>query len=428
MYADKEEALRRTLASGPMTPEEREKQLQEELRRRAADSRRDTHHQSHDMRRASRRRGEEVEDRYMSQAPRDSGDGRWREEASYRHQRSGGRRPHHGDDARMRRRSRSPVGRGSRAVPFGAEYETKSVFCSELDSRVGQRDLGEFFEDNLGPHSIVDVRLEVEVKTGASRGIGYVELSDAALVPRALELSGKRMFGWPILVQNADAARKNPVVGMYEPPRASVSTTSVPPPAAVPSNTDARLYVGNLHFDIAAPHVRAVFEPFGPLDDVEVYYHPVTGKSKGFAFVQFQEVQDAQQAMEQLNGMDLAGRAMRVGPVNARGSDRRDVGPSHEAAPTAVLLRHMFDPREETEPQWHVDLSEDVRLECTRHGHVDSVFVDKDSHDGEVYVCFHRPEEAQSACASLQGRFFGGKLVEARLISASLAQAKYAST
>ena len=113
-------------------------------------------------------------------------------------------------------------------MPFGAEYETKSVFCSELDSRVGQRDLGEFFEDNLGPHSVVDVRLEVEVKTGASRGIGYVELSDAALVPRALELSGKRMFGWPILVQNADAARKNPVVGMYEPPRASVSTTSVP--------------------------------------------------------------------------------------------------------------------------------------------------------------------------------------------------------
>ena len=88
----------------------------------------------------------------------------------------------------------------------------------------------------------------------------------------------------------------------------------------------------------------------------------------------------------------------------------------------------MFDPREETEPQWHVDLSEDVRLECTRHGHVDSVFVDKDSRDGEVYVCFHRPEEAQSACASLQGRFFGGKSVEARLIPASLAQAKYAST
>ena len=74
------------------------------------------------------------------------------------------------------------------------------MFCSELDSRVGQFDLGDFFEGNLGPGTVVDAQLAVDDRTGTSLGIGYVELASAELVPRALELSGKRMFGWPISV------------------------------------------------------------------------------------------------------------------------------------------------------------------------------------------------------------------------------------
>ena len=88
MYADREEALRRSQVSEyavpppTVTAEERERQLQEELRRRAADSRRDPRDptgmydtyapsSSPDTRRASRRRGDDYDDeRYSYRAPR----------------------------------------------------------------------------------------------------------------------------------------------------------------------------------------------------------------------------------------------------------------------------------------------------------------------------------------------------------------------
>ena len=111
------------------------------------------------------------------------------------------------------------------------------MFCSELDSRVGQFDLGDFFEGNLGPGTVVDAQLAVDDRTGTSLGIGYVELASAELVPRALELSGKRMFGWPISVQPAEAARKNPIVTMYEPPRSTVP----PSTAAIPNTSSPSL-------------------------------------------------------------------------------------------------------------------------------------------------------------------------------------------
>lgn len=515
MYADREEALRHTLETDmrhppSMSAADRERQLQEELRRRAADSRRpDTYHDtvsyrggeesmSPDARRASRRRGvdpynDERGRAYYDQP--DHSDNRWNDyarsdhhrhgphyEDAARHHRGGGRRHRH-HHVETRRRSRSPPPSRRGPALQGAAYEARSILCSELEARVGQRDLGEFLEEYLGRDTVLDVRLCVSYPSGASLGIGFVELAHPDLVSRALELNGKPMFGAPIHIQRTDAAMGNSIVQSYEPkaessrsatsygPSMSAPTGPILPPSAMeaqgipaPSNPEARLYVGNLHFDISAAHVRAVFEPFGRIDDVEVYYNPATGKSKGFAFVQFREKAEAQQAMEQLNGFELAGRAMRVGPVNARGTgperEGRSEGPSSElpmsssdkrfalmeklartdtesqepsrpvsipeATSCAVLLKHMFNPAEyvlcvtsnlprETEPNWAQDLREDIREECSRHGHVQFVYVDQDSAEGEVYVCFGHAAEAQQARTSLHGRFFGGNRVEASL-------------
>jgi len=53
---------------------------------------------------------------------------------------------------------------------------------------------------------------------------------------------------------------------------------------------------------------------------VDLHREPGTGKSKGFAFVQFKNPPDAQKALAQMDGFVLAGRPIRVGNVNARGS------------------------------------------------------------------------------------------------------------
>ena len=47
-----------------------------------------------------------------------------------------------------------------------------------------------------------------------------------------------------------------------------------------------RLYVGSLHFNLTEADIKQVFEPFGELDFVDLHRDPMTGRSKGYAFLQ----------------------------------------------------------------------------------------------------------------------------------------------
>jgi RNA recognition motif-containing protein len=97
-------------------------------------------------------------------------------------------------------------------------------------------------------------------------------------------------------------------------------------PAATAFN---RLYVGSLHFTLTEDEIRAVFESYGPLDFVNLH-RDETGKSKGFAFVQYvfflsrsvcvlrlpnreilgryKNAPDAKEALEKMNGLEIHGR------------------------------------------------------------------------------------------------------------------------
>lgn len=270
------------------------------------------------------------------------------------------------------------------------DYEERSVFCSQLSSRLGQRDLGEFFEDHLGEGAVQDVRIVTDRVTHRSKGVGYVEFAARELVPKAMELTGTVLFGIPIVVQRTDAARNGayqgpsngamphgaaphpalaatqldpralanvPLPMQYHTAGAPIHLNVAPPagPRAPPRpgpnmpNTEARLYVGSLHFSLTDENVKAVFEPFGEIEYVDLHREPGTGKSKGFCFIQFKRAEDAKKAHEQMNGFELAGRAIRVGNVNAKGSGggsgmhSSGAGPSSEGGGHLPQLTSAFD-------------------------------------------------------------------------------------
>lgn len=235
-----------------------------------------------------------------------------------------------------RRRSPSPPRPRARTpTPEPEDYERRSVFCSQLAARLTQRDLGEFFEEKLGEDTVKDVRIVTDRATGRGKGIGYVELMSEALVPKAIECSGEKLFGIPILVQLTEAARNRgegastasaPIrpnlSGSQQPQASGPASLPLPPHLATayaqqvaPShrnatyhaNTDARLYVGSLHFSLVDTDIKAIFEPFGIIEHVDLHREP-TGKSKGYAFVQYRETADAEKAIEHMNGFELAGR------------------------------------------------------------------------------------------------------------------------
>ena len=86
------------------------------------------------------------------------------------------------------------------------------------------------------------------------------------------------------------------------------------------------IYVGNLSYDAAEEDVRAAFASFGQISSVAVIKDRMTGRSKGFGFVEMPDSAQAQAAIAGLNGKDLKGRAMNINEARPRESGGGGMG------------------------------------------------------------------------------------------------------
>ena len=80
-----------------------------------------------------------------------------------------------------------------------------------------------------------------------------------------------------------------------------------------------------------------------------------------------------------------------------------------------LLIANMFDPREETEPEWDADIAEEMKEESAKYGRLLHVHVDRQS-QGHVYLRFAHTDGAVAAFAALNGRWFGGRQLVATYI------------
>ncbi len=72
------------------------------------------------------------------------------------------------------------------------------------------------------------------------------------------------------------------------------------------------IFVGNLSYQTTQDDLQAAFAAYGSVERVSIVTDRETGQPRGFGFVEMTEQQDAQNAISQLNGADLHGRAMNV--------------------------------------------------------------------------------------------------------------------
>ncbi|RXK40201.1 hypothetical protein M231_02475 [Tremella mesenterica] len=363
------------------------------------------------------------------------------------------------------------------------DSEARSVFVSQISSRMTSSDLGLFFEDKLGRGAVRDARVVTDRGSKRSKGIGYVELDAVALVNRALALSGTIVMGMPIQVTLTESERNREGMDLAATiaklsaskarPQVTYQTRFpplsnglyIPPGVDVDANRDAsvpyhRLFVSGLAYSLAADDIKQVFDPFGQIHFVDLH-HDVTGQSKGTAYVQFHDLKSAQTALDAMNGFEIAGRPIRVqtiqerahisetledagysqgrkmdnstrmslmqklarndGPGSASPAPRPPPTNNAPVAPTPfILVNNMFNPEEETERNWDLDLAEDVKGEIeSKYGRVKRIKVDKMS-AGDVYVEFEGTGASERAVKGLHGRFFGGRSLRAGYISEGL--------
>jgi cold-inducible RNA-binding protein len=87
-----------------------------------------------------------------------------------------------------------------------------------------------------------------------------------------------------------------------------------------------RIYVGSLPYSIDESQLQKLFAQYGQVDDVHVIMDRVTGQAKGFAFVEMPNENEAQQAIQQLNGSEMGGRTLVVNEAREREISGRSGG------------------------------------------------------------------------------------------------------
>jgi RNA recognition motif-containing protein len=96
-----------------------------------------------------------------------------------------------------------------------------------------------------------------------------------------------------------------------------------------------KLFVGNLSFDTTENDLQDAFAAFGTVTETNLMMDRMTNRPRGFGFVTMASAEDAQKAIDGLNGKDLGGRALTVNVARPRedrpaggggGGGRREFG------------------------------------------------------------------------------------------------------
>jgi RNA-binding protein 39 len=221
-----------------------------------------------------------------------------------------------------------------------------------------------------------------------------------------------------------------------------------------------KIFVGGLteHLaDITEQDLKSIFS-FGEIEFIDLAKDPMTGKSRGYAFIMFRKSSQAKAAISAMNGFNYKGKILRVGEANEgtkNGNEmflpsgemedssylhniqsrqtlmqklNRDTGSSinmFSSNPTAtpgagmyiynhigaqyycMELSNLYDPNEvdlANEPNFYEDIDEDVKEECAEYGKIEKFWLEKSKATAWVKYANRNANAAKNAYDKLNKR------------------------
>ncbi len=84
------------------------------------------------------------------------------------------------------------------------------------------------------------------------------------------------------------------------------------------------IFIGNLSFNLSEEELKQVFEAYGEVSSAKIITDKQSGRSKGFGFVEMPDDEEANQAIEALNGQSVGGRNVNVNQAKERSNNNNN--------------------------------------------------------------------------------------------------------
>ncbi|KAH6833013.1 Splicing factor [Perilla frutescens var. hirtella] len=362
------------------------------------------------------------------------------------------------------------------------ERDQRTVFAYQITLKAGERDIYEFFS-RAG--KVRDVRLIMDRNTRRSKGVGYIEFYDVMSVPMAIALSGQPLLGQPVMVKPSEAEKNlvqstaaggGGLLGPYSggarrlyvgnlpltikedqlrqvfEPFGTVELVQMPSDpgtgnckgyafiqfarledAKAAQNLNGQLEIAGRVIKVSAITDQAGMQDAGAnladLDDDEGSGLSLNAHSRALLMQKLDRTgtassitgSSAASVLGQTSGQVLPGLTAAGFSMPAVTDSTIDtIGVPSEC----LLLKNMFDPTSETEPEFDLDIKEDVQDECSKFGRLKHIHVEKNS-AGFVYLRFENAQAAIGAQRALHGRWFAGKMITATFMVHNDYEAKF---
>lgn len=246
-----------------------------------------------------------------------------------------------------------------------------SLYVGDLHPEVTEAMIFEKFSQ-AGP--VLSIRVCRDMITRKSLGYAYVNFQQPADAERALD------------TMNFDTMKGRPIRIMWSQRDPSLRKSGL-----------GNIFIKNLDKQIDNKAMYDTFSAFGNILSCKIA-NDETGNSRGYGFVHFETQEAADQAVEKVNGMLLAGKKVFVGPFVPRKERHNDSG---DRKFTNVFVKNFVDEFDE----------ESLYSTFAEFGEITSskVMIDETGKSkGFGFVCFKQPESAEAAVNALNGKELSG--------------------
>uniref|UniRef100_A0A8D3C890 Polyadenylate-binding protein n=1 Tax=Scophthalmus maximus TaxID=52904 RepID=A0A8D3C890_SCOMX len=169
------------------------------------------------------------------------------------------------------------------------------------------------------------------------------------------------------------------------------------------------VYIKNFGDDMNDERLKELFDKYGKTLSVRVMMDH-TGKSRGFGFVSYEKHEDANKAVEDMNGTELNGKTVFVGRAQKKMERQAELKRKFELLKQERISRYQGVNLYIKNLDDTID-DEKLRKEFSPFGSITSakVMLEEGRSKGFGFVCFSSPEEATKAVTEMNGRIVGSK-------------------